>query len=495
MQKDLLNLMHLDSNILMNKHWDGRFTKATTTEVEAFTASIFFDSTLVEEDILGSIAHVKMLGAASILSTEDSRKIHLGLLQVLEKFRQGKVSLSATDEDIHMKVETELKKLIGPLAGKLHTARARNDQIALDLHLYLRTKVVHLLELLKDVQQALLSQAKANGHAIMPGYTHLQRAQPILFAHHLLAYVAMFQRDIERLQDSWPRINQLPLGAGALAGTGFPIDRLMVVEMLRFDGLYENSIDAVSDRDFIVEFLADAALIMMHLSRLSEDIILWCSQEFAFIELDDAYCTGSSMMPQKKNPDVPELVRGKTGRVYGSLFATLTMLKGLPLAYNKDMQEDKEALFDTIKTLEGSLSVYKGLIATMVTKPDKMLQAAQAGFMNATELADYLVSKGLPFREAHAVTGKIVRYCLDRSLKLEELSIEQFKSFSPLFSDDVTLLLDLEKIVNTRNSHGGTSSDQVENQYKIAFGKLEKTTAWILEKHQILQEATLAISL
>jgi argininosuccinate lyase len=472
----------------VNKLWDGRFTKATITEVEAFTASIFFDSVLVGEDILGSLAHVKMLGDVGILSMEDARKIYLGLLQVLENFSQGKVSLSAADEDIHMKVEAELKTLIGPLAGKLHTARARNDQAALDLHLYLRSKVVELVELLKELNQALLSKAQANSHVIMPGYTHLQRAQPILFAHHLLAYVAMFERDIERLQDSWPRINRLPLGAGALAGTGFPIDRQMVAEMLRFDGLYENSIDAVSDRDFIVEFLADAALIMTHLSRLSEDIILWCSQEFAFIELDDAYCTGSSMMPQKKNPDVPELVRGKTGRVYGSLMAILTMLKGLPLAYNKDMQEDKQAVFDTIKTLKESLSVYKGLIATMVTRPDKMLQALQAGLLNATELADYLASKGLPFREAHAVVGKMVRYCLDSSLKLEDLTMEQFKNFSPLFADDVIPLLDLKKIVNSKNSRGGTSFVQVENQCKIVSIKLEKTDTWISEKQKILRE-------
>jgi argininosuccinate lyase len=472
----------------VNKQWDGRFTKATTTEVETFTASIFFDSVLAEEDILGSVAHVKMLGAVGIISLEDARDIYEGLLQVLDNFIQGKILLSTADEDIHMKVETELKKLIGPLAGKLHTARSRNDQVALDLHLYLRGKIVELIALLKEVNQALLSQAKANSHAIMPGYTHLQRAQPILFAHYLLAYIACFERDIERLQDIWPRINQLPLGACALSGTGFPIDRQMVAEILKFDGLYENSIDAVSDRDFIVEFLADAALIMTHLSRLSEEIVLFCSQEFGFIELDDAYCTGSSIMPQKKNPDVPELVRGKTGRVYGSLLATLTMLKGLPLAYNKDMQEDKEALFDTIKTLEESLTVYKGLIATMIIRPDKMLQAAQGGFLNATELADYLALKGLPFREAHAVVGKMVRYCLDSSLKLEDLSMKQFKSFSPLFAEDVISLLDLKKIVNTRNSRGGTSLAQVENQCKIASGKLEKITTWISEKKKILRE-------
>ncbi len=473
----------------MNKHWSGRFTKATETEVEDFTASIFFDCALAEEDILGSLAHVQMLGTVGILTKTEGQEIRKGLLQILELFFQGKISMSASDEDIHMKVETELKSLIGPLAGKLHTARSRNDQVALDLHLYLRSKIVTLVTMLKDLNQALLAKAKENSHVIMPGYTHLQRAQPILFAHHLLAYVAMFQRDIERLQDSWPRLNQLPLGACALAGTGFPIDRQMVADLLKFDALYENSIDAVSDRDFCVEFLANAALIMTHLSRLSEEIILWCSQEFAFIELDDAYCSGSSIMPQKKNPDVPELVRGKTGRVYGSLLATLTMLKGLPLAYNKDMQEDKETVFDTMKTVEGSLSIYQGLITTLTVRPDKMLQAAQEGLLNATELADYLASTGLPFREAHAIVGKIVRYCLEGNKKLETLSLDQFKSFSPLFSNDVFAALDLEKIINTRNSRGGTSSTQVENQYNIAAVNLEKTSTWISEKQKLLQEA------
>lgn len=471
----------------MDKHWSGRFTKATKTEVETFTASIFFDCALVEDDILGSLAHVQMLGKVGILTLAEADQIRNGLFQVLERFSKGEVLLSAADEDIHMKVETELKHLIGPLAGKLHTARSRNDQVATDLHLYLRSKVIALVELLKEVSQALLAKAKESGHAIMPGYTHLQRAQPILFAHHLLAYVAMFERDIQRLQDSWPRLNQLPLGACALAGTGFPIDRQMVAELLKFDGLYENSIDAVSDRDFCVEFLANTALIMTHLSRLSEEIILWCSQEFAFIELDDAYCTGSSIMPQKKNPDVPELVRGKTGRVYGSLLAALTMLKGLPLAYNKDMQEDKEMLFDTIKTLESSLSIYKGLIATLSIRPDKMLQAAQEGLLNATELADYLASKGLPFREAHAVVGKIVRFCLEDGQKLENLPLGQLKSFSPLFSDDVLAAIDLEKIVNSRNSQGGTSSAQVENQHRIAAINIEKTTAWVSEKQKLLK--------
>jgi argininosuccinate lyase len=473
----------------MHKPWDGRFTKTTQPQVEAFTASISFDCELAGVDILGSLAHVQMLGAVGILTPQEAQEIKNGLLQIADRLSQGEIAFSVADEDIHMKIENELKKIIGPLAGKMHTARSRNDQVALDLHLYLRNKIIGLVDLLKDLSQALLQKAKENINTVMPGYTHLQRAQPILFAHHLLAYIAMFQRDIERLMDSWPRINQLPLGACALAGTGLPIDRSLIADILKFDSLYENSIDAVSDRDFCVEFLANAALIMMHLSRLSEEMILWCSQEFAFIELDDAYCTGSSIMPQKKNPDVPELVRGKTGRVYGSLLSTLTMLKGLPLAYNKDMQEDKEALFDTIKTLESSLSIYKGLIKTLHIRSDKMLQATEEGLLNATELADYLSLKGVPFREAHAVVGKIVRYCLDSHQKLEDLPLQQLQKFSPLFAEDVTAVLDLKRIVNTRNSQGGTSSIQVDRQLTRQAALLEKTTTWMTAKQKLLSEA------
>jgi argininosuccinate lyase len=474
----------------MTKKWSGRFTKETEAEVEAFTASIFFDSALLEEDILGSLAHAQMLGKVGILSPEEAQQIQQGLLQVLD----CEHSFSPADEDIHMKVESELKLVIGPLAGKLHTARSRNDQVALDLHLFLRSKVVILVNLLQELNQALVQQAMVHPDVIMPGYTHLQRAQPILFAHHLLAYVAMFDRDIQRLQESWSRINQLPLGACALAGTGFPIDRQMVGKLLQFDGLYENSIDAVSDRDFLVEFLSNAALIMTHLSRLSEEIILWCSQEFAFIELDDAYCTGSSIMPQKKNPDVPELVRGKTGRVYGALMASLTLLKGLPLAYNKDLQEDKEIVLDTWKTLESSLTIYTGLIHTVRVRPQNMLKAVQEGFLNATELADYLASKGLPFREAHAVVGQMVRYCLDHQLKLEDLTIEQFKSFSALFDHDVLKALDLHKIVNTRDSQGGTSALQVDRQIKRAQVNQVSTNTWVLEKQKILEQAKQLLS-
>ena len=472
----------------MDKHWDGRFTKATQQEVETFTASIFFDHELAGMDILGSLAHVQMLQHVGILGLNETQEIQKGLIQIGKRLSQGQVAFSASDEDIHMKIESELKALIGPVAGKMHIARSRNDQVALDMHLYLRNKTLTLAQLIKNLQQVLLQKAEENLHVIMPGYTHLQRAQPILFSHHLLAYVAMFQRDIERLTESWSRINQLPLGACALAGTGLPIDRQYVADLLKFDTLYENSIDAVSDRDFCVEFLANSALIMTHLSRLSEELILWCSQEFAFIELDDAYCTGSSIMPQKKNPDVPELVRGKTGRVYGSLLAMLTILKGLPLAYNKDMQEDKEAIFDTVKTLETTLSVYKGLIGTLQVRSKNMLQAVQIGLLNATELADYLSLKGIPFREAHAIVGKIVRYCLDSHQKLEDLSLEQFQVFSPFITKDVIATLDLKRIIDTRNSRGGTSSTQVEKQLAMHVASFKKTDCWISEKQKKLVE-------
>lgn len=472
----------------MNKHWSGRFTKATDNTVEEFMASLFFDYELAGQDLLGSLAHVQMLGQTGIITHEEAQEIRQGLLKVAERLAAGEVSFSAADEDIHMKIESELRLIIGPLAGKLHTARSRNDQVSLDLHLYLREKIVLLTELLAGLIEVLLSQAQANKDVIMPGYTHLQRAQPILFSHHLLAYVAMFQRDIERLQDSWPRVNQLPLGACALAGTGFPIDRQLVGNLLGFERLYENSIDAVSDRDFCVEFLAHASLIMMHLSRLSEELVLWCSQEFSFIELDDAYCTGSSIMPQKKNPDVPELVRGKVGRVYGSLMATLTLLKGLPLAYNKDLQEDKEAIFDTVKTLEGSLKVYQGVIATLHVHSKKMLQAAQEGLLNATEAADYLASKNMPFREAHRVVGQMVRYCLDHHYKLEDLTLEQFKGFSDLFEPDIFETIDLKKIVNSRNSQGGTSLGNVEAQCERALNYIEKIELWIADKKKVVSK-------
>jgi argininosuccinate lyase len=473
----------------MDKMWDGRFTKGTASEVEAFTASIFFDCQLADMDVLGSLAHVSMLQHVGILTSNEAQEIKRGLIQIKENLSAGKIVFSPSDEDIHMKIESELKALIGPVAGKMHTARSRNDQVALDMHLYLRSKTLTAIELIEDLVRKLLEKAKENLHVIMPGYTHLQRAQPILFSQHLLAYVSMFRRDMERLMDGWSRINRLPLGACALAGTGFPIDPKYVADLLKFDALYENSVDAVSDRDFCIEFLASLSLIMTHLSRFSEELVLWCSQEFAFIELDDAYSTGSSIMPQKKNPDVPELVRGKTGRVYGSLMAMLTTLKGLPLAYNKDMQEDKEAIFDAVKTMNSCLSVYKGLIETLQVNESSMLQATETGFLNATELADALASKGASFREAHSIVGKIVRHCLDSCQKLEDLSLEQFQAFSPLITKEMIGLLDLKKIVSTKNSPGGTSPAQVEKQLAIHYSGLEKTHSWVLEKQKELLKA------
>jgi len=411
----------------VSKLWGGRFTKQTNRLVEQYTASIGFDKLLAEEDVQGSLAHVSMLGKCGILPEEDVEKIKEGLHTVLGQIRRGELEYSIENEDIHMNIEKQLIDEIGPVGGKLHTGRSRNDQVATDMHLYLRKRVVEFVGLLHDLQAALLEQARANQETILPGYTHLQRAQPILFAHHLMAYVSMFQRDIERLQDSYRRINVLPLGAGALAGTTFPIDRHYVAEQLHFDSVYENSLDAVSDRDFIIEFLADASILMMHLSRLSEELVLWSSTEFRFVELDDAFCTGSSIMPQKKNPDVPELVRGKTGRVYGNLMGLLTVLKSLPLAYNKDMQEDKEGMFDTVETLQGALKLFASMIATMKVNSGQMRDAVNKDFSNATDIADFLANKGMPFRQAHEVIGKTVLYCIQNNKFLLDLTLEEFK--------------------------------------------------------------------
>lgn len=445
----------------MSKLWGGRFTKKTDQLVEEYTASITFDKELAEEDIQGSLAHVAMLGKCGILPQDDVDKITDGLHLVLNRIRRGEQEFSISDEDIHMNIEKALIDEIGSVGGKLHTGRSRNDQVATDMHLYLRKRVVGIVGLLVKLQEALLEQAKANTDTIVPGYTHLQRAQPILFAHHLMAYVSMFQRDAERLQDSYKRINALPLGAGALAGTTFPIDRHFVAEKLGFERVYENSLDAVSDRDFIVEFLANSSLIMAHLSRLCEEFVLWSSTEFNFIELDDAFCTGSSIMPQKKNPDVAELVRGKTGRVYGNLVGLLTVLKSLPLAYNKDMQEDKEGMFDTVKTLEGALQLFAPMIATMKVNRDRMRQAVNQDFSNATDIADYLVNKGLPFRQAHEVIGKIVLYSIQNKKYLLDLSIGEFQEFSKLFGEDIYEVLQPEHVVNARNVFGGTAANQV----------------------------------
>lgn len=462
----------------MSKLWGGRFTKKTDKLVEEYTASIMFDKELAEEDIQGSLAHVTMLGKCGILPGDDVQKIKDGLHKIQNVIRRGEMEFSISDEDIHMNIEKALMDEVGPVGGKLHTGRSRNDQVATDMHLFLRKRVVEFVGLLIKLQEALLEQATKNIDTIVPGYTHLQRAQPILFAHHLMAYVSMFQRDIERLQDSYKRINVLPLGAGALAGTTFPIDRHFVAEQLGFDKVYENSLDAVSDRDFIIEFLSNGALIMMHLSRFCEEMVLWSSTEFAFIELDDAFCTGSSIMPQKKNPDVAELVRGKTGRVYGNLFGLLTVLKGLPLAYNKDMQEDKEGMLDTVNTLQGALQLFAPMVATMKVNRERMRQAVNQDFSNATDIADYLVNQNLPFRQAHEIIGKIVLYCIQNKKYLLDLTIEEYKKFSNLFDDRIYAVLQPEQVVNARNVYGGTASNQVTDAIARAHTVNAEATAW-----------------
>lgn len=452
----------------MAKLWGGRFQKETNKLIEELTASIAFDQKLANEDIEGSLAHVKMLGECGIIPVEDAEKIGAGLLVIQKKVASGRVDYQVAHEDIHMNIEKMLTDEIGPVAGKLHTGRSRNDQVATDMHLYLRNKTKHLIALIESVQEALVAQANEHVTTILPGYTHLQRAQPVSFAHHLLAYFWMLERDKGRLADSLKRINVLPLGAGALAGTTFPINRARVAELLDFDGVYPNSLDAVSDRDFIVEFLAAASLIMVHLSRLSEELILWSSQEFQFIELDDSFCTGSSMMPQKKNPDVPELIRGKTGRVFGNLFGLLTVLKGLPLAYNKDMQEDKEGMFDSVETLEGALMLLAPMLGTMTVNVAVMQQAVYKDYSNATDLADYLVEKGMPFREAHEVIGQLVQYSLQNGKFLLDLDLSEFKNLSPLFDEKVYTVLKPEHVVAARNSEGGTGFTQVQKQLELA---------------------------
>ena len=448
----------------MEKLWAGRFAKQADKIADDFNSSIGVDCRMCQQDITGSMAHAAMLAACGILSPEDAEEITKGLEGILQDINSGALQLDMTAEDIHMFVEAELTKRIGDTGKKLHTARSRNDQVALDLRMYLREECKTIEGLLKDLIQVVLKQAKENTDAILPGYTHLQRAQPITFAQHLLAYIAMFQRDIQRLQDASKRMNFSPLGSCALAGTTYPTNRSMVAQALGFDGITSNSIDGVSDRDFCVEILSALSVIMMHLSRFSEEIILWCSWEFRFVELDDSYTTGSSIMPQKKNPDMAELVRGKTGRVYGNLIATLTMLKGLPLAYNKDMQEDKEAIFDGVDTVKQCLKVFIPMIDTMKTQKQAMYAAAQKGFINATDLADYLVGKGLPFRSAYKLVGQLVAYCIQNNTVLEQLPYEEYQKQSSLFEQDLYNAIDLKQCVEKRISQGGTGSSSVQQQ-------------------------------
>ncbi|MDD7055213.1 MAG: argininosuccinate lyase [Selenomonadaceae bacterium] len=448
--------------------WGGRFTKSTDEMINEFQASIGFDKRMYHEDIAGSIAHATMLAKCGIISAADKDKIVAGLRDILQEIEDGKFDFSVDLEDIHMNIEKRLTEAIGEAGGRLHTARSRNDQVALDTHMYVRKEVVAVQKEILNLQQALVEAATKYADVIMPGYTHLQRAQPITFGHHLLAYFCMLSRDFARFQGVYERCDIMPLGAGALAGTTFPIDRQFVQQQLHFEHIYNNSLDAVSDRDYILEFLSAASILMVHLSRLSEETILWCTREFHFVELDDAHCTGSSMMPQKKNPDVSELVRGKTGRVVGHLMAMLTTVKGLPLAYNKDLQEDKEGIFDAIDTVKFSLAVYAQIIRGMKVREEVMKRAVTEDFSNATDLADYLVKKGMPFREAHAVSGQAVHDCIEKGIYLEDMSLEDFQKLSPLFGPDIKEAIAPETCVKNRNSFGGTSYAQVALQLQAA---------------------------
>ena len=446
------------------KLWSGRFGKDTDALVNDFNASIQFDQRLYKEDITGSMAHAKMLGATGIISAADAEAIVAGLQSILADIEAGKVEFTADNEDIHMNVEALLTQRIGDAGKRLHTGRSRNDQVALDFRMYVREQIPVIVEQLLELETVLCRQAKKYQTAVMPGYTHLQRAQPISFAQHLMAYAAMLGRDVTRLEDCRERLNLCPLGSGALAGTTYPIDRFMTARDLGFAGPMGNSLDGVSDRDYALEFLSALSILMMHLSRFSEEVILWCSWEFKFIELDDAYATGSSIMPQKKNPDVAELVRGKTGRVYGNLMSLLTAMKGLPLAYNKDMQEDKEPVFDAVDTVEMCLPVFAAMLDTMTVRTDNMRKAAGHGFINATDCADYLTKKGMPFRDAYTVTGHLVAQCTAAGKTLEELTLPELKAASDLFEEDVYDALNLENCMALRASYGGPAVAETTRQ-------------------------------
>ena len=457
----------------MDKMWAGRFEKSLDKMADDFNSSIHFDKKMYKQDIKGSLEHASMLCAVGILTPAELDSITEGLTSILDDLNNGSLQFDLDAEDIHMFVEAELTKRIGDTGKKLHTARSRNDQVALDLRLYMRDEAKDIIELLKELIGSLLKQIKENQDAIMPGYTHLQRAQPITFAHHLLAYCMMLLRDITRLEDALSRMNYSPLGSCALAGTTYNTDRDMVAKALGFDGVCMNSIDGVSDRDYCIELESAFATVMMHLSRLSEEIILWSSWEFKFIELDDSYTTGSSIMPQKKNPDMAELVRGKTGRVYGDLMATLTMLKGIPLAYNKDMQEDKETIFDATETVKKCLQVFIPMIATMKPLKENMYNAAKRGFINATDLADYLTKRGLPFRTAYKIVGTIVGKCVKENKTLDELTLDEYKEYSDIFDTDLYNEISLETCVAKRISKGGTGYASVKEQIEYVEAKLK----------------------
>ena len=452
----------------MAQLWKGRFKKELAKETNDFNSSIKFDKRMFEEDIKGSIAHATMLGATGIIERSESEKIVQGLSEIYNDLKNGKLAVDMEAEDIHTFIEGELTARLGQTGKRLHTARSRNDQVALDIRMVLKKEIDEISKKLKFLISVLCDKAEENKETIMPGYTHLQRAQPITFAHHLMAYCSMLGRDLDRLSDVKRRMNVLPLGSGALAGTTYPIDRNMVAELLGFDSISANSLDGVSDRDFCIELASALSIIMVHLSRFSEEIIMWCSWEFKFVELDDAFSTGSSIMPQKKNPDIAELVRGKSGRVFGDLTALLTVMKGIALAYNKDMQEDKEAIFDAVDTVKMCLDAFTPMIDTMTVLKENMRNAAAKGFINATDCADYLVGKGLPFRDAYKATGELVAMCIDKGLTLETLSIEDYKSVCDLFDEDVYNAINLEKCVNDRLVPGGPSSASVDEQIKKA---------------------------
>lgn len=453
----------------MAQLWKGRFKKELAKETNDFNSSISFDSRMFEEDIKGSMAHAAMLGTQGIIEKSESDKIIAGLQEILSDIKSGKLEIDMTAEDIHTFIEGELTARLGQTGKRLHTARSRNDQVALDIRLTLRKEIGEIKEKVRGLIGVICNKAEENKHTIMPGYTHLQRAQPITFAHHLMAYAAMLCRDLGRLEDTEKRMNNCPLGSGALAGTTYPLDREAVAAELGFDGITLNSLDGVSDRDFCIELASALSLIMVHLSRFSEEIIMWCSWEFKFVELDDAFSTGSSIMPQKKNPDIAELVRGKSGRVFGDLTTLLTVMKGIALAYNKDMQEDKEAIFDAVDTVKMCLTAFTPMIDTMTVLKDNMRAAAAKGFINATDCADYLVGKGLPFRDAYKATGELVALCIDKGLTLETLPLEEYRKVCDLFDDEVYTAINLEKCVADRKVAGGPSSESVDTQ--IAYAK------------------------
>jgi argininosuccinate lyase len=444
--------------------WSGRFKQPLSSIALSFSSSIDLDKQLYQEDIAGSIAHVEMLAACKIVTATESRRIRTALKNIQREIESGKLELSGDVEDVHLAIEQRLIQKVGALGGKLHTGRSRNDQIALDERLYLRAAIREINKLITNLQRVLIYKAEKNFGAVMPGYTHLQRAQPILLSHHLLAYVSMFERDHERLQDCYKRANKSPLGAAALAGTSFPIDRAMVAKKLHFDGIVENSIDAVSDRDYLLEFLSASSIIMVHLSRLAEELVLWTTTEFGFAEISDAYTTGSSIMPQKKNPDMAELVRGKSGRVFGSLMNLLTVMKGLPLAYNRDMQEDKLPLFDTVNTTRQSLFILSHVLVHTTFKREHMEDQTRNDYLTATELADYLVRKGTPFREAHAIVGKIISYCIEHKMYPGNLYLDLLQTFSKLFEEDVFEYMIPQRSVEQKKSAGSTSPQEVKKQ-------------------------------